>query len=170
MSKFTLSCFTDVALLATKSNWLAFGDESLAVNSRLFENIQAHIGNEDKDHESIYYGLFESGNDFAVAIVEVVTSPKAKGTVTKILNVDLSPKLWDISTSRRDIIDIYVSLIPKSLGLSTKKKKGYLLKLYGRTTEFLSVLYSVHVAIAENKPASIKKIDMDGRWLVIEHA
>lgn len=169
MMKHKLTVFSERALEDTRSNWFAFGEASVAVNSRLFENIQVRLGNELANHESIYYGLFDPSEAFATAIIEVVTSPKAKGTMTKILNVDLSPKLWDISNCRREIIDIYVSLIPKSLDLSTQMKKGYLLKLYGRTPEFLSVLFSIHAALAEKPPKPIKRVDMDGRWLVIEH-
>lgn len=171
MSKFKLAAFVADTVSSTKNNWTAISGEEayIAEYSRLFESVEAHVGNENNNHESIYYGLFENEEDFASSIVEVVTSPKAKGTMTKILNIDMSPKFIEAHNFHHEIIEIHVNVITKSLTLSKSVQKGYQLKLYGRTNEFLSVLHSIHAVLAKNKPKSIKKVDMQGRWLVIEH-
>jgi hypothetical protein len=169
MSKFEV--FTENSIQCTRKNWEAIAGDEIFVAEylRLFDNVSSKLGNERNSHESIYYGLFENNDDHASAIIEIVVSPKSKGTMTKLLNIDLSPKFLEVVNFRHEIIDIYTDLISKSLKLSKNVEKGYQLKIYGRTEEFRSVLLSVHSRLAVSKPRVVKKSDIDGRWLVIEH-
>jgi hypothetical protein len=89
--------------------------------------------------------------------------------MTKILNIFVTPKFSDLIKFKNEFTKIYIDTLLESLKLSQSTTEGYQLKIYGRTNDFLSTLYAVHIKLSQNKIASIKSIDMQDRWLVIEH-
>jgi hypothetical protein len=170
MNTFELNKFTPETLKATNDNWLAIAgeEEYLAEYFRLFRIIEPTIKDKHIHYESVYYGLFENNNGYASSIIEIVTSKKPKGVMTKILNIEVGPKFFS-PTNTSEYTEIYINTLLESLKLSQSTTEGYQLKIYGRTNELLSTLYAVHIKLSQNKIDGIKSVSMQGRFLMIEH-
>ena len=171
MNNFELNKFTPETLQATNDNWLAIAgeDEYLAEYFRLFKNIEPSIKDKHIHYESVYYGLFENNNGYASSIIEIVTSKKPKGVMTKVLNIFVTPKFSDLIQFNSEFTKIYINTLLESLKLSQSTTEGYQLKIYGRTNDFLTTLYAIHVKLSQNKIDGIKSVSMQGRFLMIEH-
>jgi hypothetical protein len=162
-----LTAFTPKTLKQTMENWSAHaGDEAFSlelgpmfgwIGERLKSKMQA---------ETAYYGLFEGADPFAVAVVEVITTPKTKGPMIKMLKVIISPQFWDTVTYRKEVLLVFSGAITGCINLSVKRGSK-VLKLYGRNNELLSVMIELHTELSKHPIAGLSA-SIQGRWLVLE--
>jgi len=162
-----LKSFTAKTLRQTRDNWASHaGDEAFSLElGPIFEWIGERLRSKAQA-ETAYYGLFEGSELHAAAIVEVITTPKTKGPMIKMLKVIISPQFWDTVTYRKEVLLIFLGAIAGCINLSMKRGSK-ILKLYGRNNELLSVMIEVHTELSKNPIAGLSA-SIQGRWLVLE--
>lgn len=171
MDKYGLDQFSNTSFALTKKEWSNMIDEDafFLECARVFDQVESHLNHPAVHYRNTYYGLFKSGSNNASAIVELVTSPSSEGTLTKSMNVILSPEYWDKMDSDEAVANIYLEIITRCFERSVTVNNGYCVKLYGRSNSFLKTLKLVHDVLLEKQQYYIKKVEMAGRWLVIKH-
>lgn len=117
--------------------------------------------------QSLAYGIFSKRAVHAYAIVDVVSHKKGINSMTKLLKIYITPEYWDVEKHQSQIRDIFLCAIIGTVELS-KQVSARTVKLYGRSTQLLSLLHSLHVYMNENsKDLPGVTVTMQGRWLEI---
>ncbi|NLD09604.1 MAG: hypothetical protein GX667_08470 [Xanthomonadaceae bacterium] len=168
--EYALLRLNDEQLKLTEAAWKNDSEELFyAMNyDAVFDAIKFHLVKESNgsSHESLYFGLAESKNSPAKAIVELVTTPKIG--LAKLLNITLPIAYLDSEQGEdfREIAAIYLRIILGCVKFSADN--DVTMKLYGRSSEFLSILRVTYNTLKEKHEKEFKKIELDGRWLTLQ--
>lgn len=170
MAKYELRQFTDKEFLDTRENWEKHAGEAEFVSEYgvVFDWAQTHQQyDDDKNGESLAYGVFSQRNKHAFAIVDVVSHKKGRSSTTKLLKIYMTPEYWDVASHQSKVIEIFLCAIVGTIKLS-KQASAKTVKLYGRSDQLLSLLHSLHVHMNQHKDKLPGvEASMQGRWLEI---
>lgn len=160
MSKYALIPFTDESLGQARAAWegIAGPDAFDLEFSTVFSWVESHM--HPKQNDSVAFCLWNKDVAQVDAIVEVVDS--RKGQLSKLLKVIPSPKYWDVTNLRHEIVQLYVEVFFNVItgGGFDKSRK---VKLYGRDDEMMSILRSIHAHWAIQNSSA----EFEGRFLSI---
>jgi hypothetical protein len=170
-TKHTLRQFTDKEFSNTRLDWKKKAGEAEFASEYgvVFDWADTHREYDDAASvgNSLAYGIFSARATKACAIVDVVSHKKGRNSTTKLLKIYITPEYWDIDKHQDKVRDIFISAIIGTVELS-KQVSARTVKLYGRSTQLLSLLHSLHVYMHDNK-AELPGVTvaMKGRWLEI---
>jgi len=160
MSKYQIREFTPERLKETGQRWrgIAGEDEFDIELSGLFDWCTTHLQPTDGDSQA--WELHNTDNGECDAIMEMVDSQK--GTLTKLLKLFLTPKLWDVEANREAVISLYIDLFVEAIKAGALKGAKDV-KLYGRNDLMLSLLRSIYA----HWQIEGTKARFEGRFLTI---
>lgn len=158
-------------LAETREHWQRqAGDEEFETEyGFVFDTAKGRINYDDPEANTLVYGLFENDSHIASALLEVIQSARSpRNSVTKLLKLWASPEYWDVARHQKVLAKITVAALKGTLELS-RRNHSKTVKIFGRTEQMLSVLYSVHLYMQESlqaEPNQGFEVRMEGRWLV----
>lgn len=171
---FEFKQFSQESFKLTKDDWI-ISAESLGYSSFEFEKSLEYASSRityEENAESYSYGIFRTGSNSAVALVDVSHTTRVKDVGwLKMLNVDFSPAFSMINTDIFDTkkfsekLEIYVASISGTINL-TNHHKAKVVKLYGRNEHLLMLLNALNYHLTKN-PDSEFGSRIEGRWLVV---
>lgn len=169
LTSYDLKPFTPKTLESTKKDWekIAGGDEFATEYGFVFEWAGQHIDYDNGHNDSLAYGLFKTKSTKASAIVEVIQRMQARKGLTKMLKLWITPQYWDTETHRMEIASIMIHSILGTMVLS-KQNQSKTVKIYGRTSQMLSILHTVHTMFSEmiaKGDAPGVAVNIVSRWL-----
>lgn len=170
----TIKKFSDDTLTDTHDSWISTAD-GLGIPGIDYLTILAWAKNHTNysaDGDSLAYGIFEDGTDGALAIVDIIYSPRPGPDVgwLKMLRVSLGPTFAPSEIDKNpdkmaQIIDIYAEATIGTIGL-TGDHKSRVIKLYGRNDSLLALLNALNERL-KVVLAGKCHTKMEGRWLII---
>lgn len=175
-----LTPFSQSIFEATSESWIASAD-SFGIPALEYERVLAWAGshlNYSATADSIAYGIFEDGENEALAIADIVYSKRPGPDVgwLKLIEISLSPSFApseiDANVSKLgQVLDIFTTAIIGTIEL-TQDHRARVIKIYGRDEHLLSWLLAINERLraALQATASLRgtwQSKMEGRWLVI---
>lgn len=163
--------FTDKKLAETEAAWMADVGKGQAFPTDVEQVLEWAKHHKDHcDGDSTAYGVFTTGTNIASGICEVVLRRQsARSAWVKFLRLRLRPALEaalfaNEVDAHAEAIDIFVQACIGVVGLKVSHK-ATTLKVFGRTSEQLSFLTALALALQQQSKKNQAKIE--GRWLVI---
>lgn len=171
--------FSNEDYAATLAKWMAEAEEPSAdlfpneVQQRLAWIPGTFAGGNGNSHRTLAYGVFQPGNNIAVATCELILTDRGAlaGRWLKMLKVTLSPEI-ELAVQAEDMtaMDVAVSAYKAAVLGSFSERLTHdadTLKLYGRTDDLLRFLMVLMVTIGQDPSAKLSA-KREGRWLVIK--
>jgi hypothetical protein len=138
-----------------------------------FVPIQESIRNQPAgSYKSIYYGVFQEGQNIAVALCDLVLSDKGMfgGKWLKLMKLTLSPEVDTLQIKKQPEAISLVANAYKTAVLGAfaarNEHEADTLKLYGRSEEQLTFLILLLTIINQDHSHELSA-QKEGRWLVL---
>lgn len=165
------------AHLETLGKWTAeaeegdfFPDEVLQKLNWINETFTEE--NSKSSHKRLAYGVFQPGEQVAIAVCELVLSDRGQlaGRWLKMLRITLSPEVELLLIEEdMDAVNLAVTAYKIAILGSFSERLHHeadTLKLYGRTEEILRFLLVLLVSINQDATSKVSA-SKEGRWLVV---